>query len=95
VITAYDKIGDFRTTRTRTGSANFAPGPGPTSASLQLVAPSVLRLGISGLTTLGIAVTSEISLRFVPEPASAAMLGAGIGGIGLLLVRQQRRKNRG
>lgn len=92
VITAYDKIGDFRTTRTRTGSANFAPGPGPTSASLQLVAPSVLRLGITGLTTLGIAVTSELSLRFVPEPASAAMLGAGIGGIGLLLVRQQRRK---
>lgn len=93
VVTAYDNLGDFRTTRTRTGGVNFVPA-GATSASLQLVAPSILRLGVQNLTTLGIAVTSELSVKFVPEPASAAMLATGVGGIGLLLVRQRRRAPR-
>lgn len=89
VVTAYDDVGDFRTTRTRTGAANFVPA-GATSASIQLVTPSVLTLGLNGLPPLGIAVTSELSIKFVPEPASVAMLGAGAGAIGLLLLRQRR-----
>lgn len=93
VVTAYDNLGDFRTTRTRTGAANFNP-TGMTSASLQLVAPSILRLGVQNLTTLGIAVTSELSLKFVPEPASAAMIGVGAGAVALLLVRERRRHAR-
>lgn len=93
VVTAYDNLGDFRTTRTRTGSADFNP-TGMTSASLQLVAPSILRLGVQNLTTLGIAVTSELSIKFVPEPASAAMIGVGASAVGLLLLRERRRSAR-
>lgn len=90
VVTAYDKIGNFVTTRTRTGGKDFSPtGTGPTSAVIQLVSPGILRLGV-GPVPLGIAITAEMDLKFVPEPASLAMFAAGIGGLGVLFIRRRR-----
>jgi len=93
-VTAFDSIGNFRTTRTRTGAAVNVAGPftGATTASLQTVAPAVLFLGITGLTNLGIAITAEMEINFVPEPGSVAMLAAGVTALGVLYNR--RRRNR-
>ena len=94
-VTAFDSIGNFVTTRTRTGGAVNVAGPftGATTASLQTVAPAVLFLGITGLTNLGIAITAEMDFKFVPEPGSVAMLAAGVTALGLLYSR--RRRNQG
>ena len=86
-VTAYDAIGNFKTTRIRSGGKSFGPGAG--DASIQTVAASVLALGV-GPVPLGIAVTAELDLTFVPEPASVAMLGAGVGVLGVLFMRRRR-----
>ena len=92
-VTAFDSLGDFRTTRTRTGAAvNAGPFTGATTASLQLVSPGVLFLGLGGLPPLGIAITAELDINFVPEPASLAALGAGVAVLGGLY--GYRRRNR-
>jgi hypothetical protein len=90
-ISAYDTFGDFTTTRIRIGSAYTAvAGTGPTTAHLQLVTPSVLKLGIPAVGgVFGIATTAVLEINFVPEPGATAMLVAGVGMLGGLYYRRK------
>lgn len=91
-VTAYDAIGDFATTRTRSGNLDFdATGPSGTTAIVQMVAPLILEFGVANLP-LGIAITGDVTLKFVPEPASIAMLAGGVGLVGALIVVRRRRE---
>ena len=93
IVTAFDSIGFFRTTRTRTGAALDVTGPftGSITATLQTVSPSVLIRGLTGLFESGVAMTAELEIRFVPEPIVSAMFAAGVGALGWMAVRRRRR----
>jgi len=90
-ISAYDTFGDFTTTRIRVGSAyTAATGPGGTTAHLQMVTPSILKLGIPAVGgVFGIATTAVLEINFVPEPGATAMLVAGVGMLGGLYYRRK------
>ena len=91
-ISAYDTFGNFSTTRTRMGSPfTVSTGTGGgTTAHLQLVTPSVLKLGIPAVGgVFGIATTAVLELKFVPEPGATAMLVAGVTMLGGLFYRRK------
>lgn len=86
-IRVFDDLGNFTTTRTRTGGdARNSLG---TTGVLQLVTPTVLL--ITGLSPIGLAITAQLTLDFVPEPAATAMLASG-GLVLLGLYSLHRRK---
>jgi hypothetical protein len=88
-IVAFDNLGDFITTRTRTGFDNRTPTNG-THGTLQLVSPAVIL--ISGLADIGLAITAEMTLEFVPEPAATTMLASGVLLLGGLYTLRRRRR---
>jgi hypothetical protein len=88
-VLATDKLGDFITTRTRTGFDNRTTANG-TNGTLQLVSPAVIL--ITGLADIGLAITAEMTLNFVPEPAATTMLASGVLLLGGLYTLRQRRR---
>jgi len=87
-IRAFDDLGDFTTTRTRTGFDNRTALNG-TVGTLQLVSPAVIL--ITGLADIGLAITAELTLTFVPEPAATTMLASGLLLLGGLYTLRRRK----
>jgi hypothetical protein len=88
-ITVFDYLGDFTTTRTRTGFDNRTTALG-VYGTLQLVSPAVIL--ISGLADIGLGITAELTLEFVPEPAATTMLASGVLLLaGLYTLRRRKR----
>jgi hypothetical protein len=87
---AYNTVGQFNTRLTATGgqSRTLAGANG----TLQLVAPAVLEVKPLA-NPLGVAIMADMTLTFVPEPASGMLLVAGaLGVVGIHAVRR-RSKN--
>jgi hypothetical protein len=87
-IRVFDTLGNFTTTRTRTGADNRTPSG--LFGVLQLVSPSMTL--ITGLAPIGFAPTAELTLEFTPEPAATALLASGgLALVGLYSLHRRRR----
>ena len=88
-VRATDMVGDFTTTRTRTGFDNrTAMG---THGTLSLVSANTLLIS-SVLTAVGLATTAEMTLSFVPEPAATTLLASGVLLLGGLYALRRRKR---
>jgi hypothetical protein len=87
-VVASDRSGNFWTFRSRQGFDNRnAAG---TSGTLQLVTPALT--DIQGLAPLPFAITSVMTIQFMPEPGATLLLGAGVITLfGLYAVRRRQR----
>jgi hypothetical protein len=89
IVRAFDRAGDFTTTRTRTGFDNrTALGM---SGTLSLVTPNVLFIH-SVLTSVGLATTAQMTLTFVPEPTATILLASGALLLGGLYTARRRKR---
>ena len=87
-VMAFDDLGNFTTTRTRTGAdSRNAAG---TLGTLQLVTANVLL--IRGLSPIGLATTAEMTIEFLPEPAATALLASGALLLGGLYTLRRRKR---
>ena len=89
-VMALDRTGFFWTFRTKSGFDNRnAAG---TSGTLQLVSPALST--ILGILPLPIALTSVLTLQFVPEPGSTLLLAVGMTTLAGLYAVQRRKRRR-
>jgi hypothetical protein len=86
-VVGSDRAGNFWTFRSRQGFDNR--NSAGTTGTLQLVTPALT--DITGLAPLPFAITSVLTINFMPEPRATLLLGAGVVTLlGLYAVRRRR-----